>query len=779
MNSSNEKKVKEERSGPVGRGEARVDAVDKVTGKSVYADDFRPQGLLHAAVVRSPVSSGRIKSIDTDNAKGLEGVRAVVTAEDVPGSNAVPIIEDDMPALASDKVRYVGEPVAIVAGESEEAAEKGAEAVEVRYEETEAVFDPLEALEDDSPQVAQEGVNEEGNLFTQMVLEKGDVDRALEDAPVVLENEYRTGHQEHGYIEPQGMTAIPVARGKMEIHGTLQCPFYVQEAVSTALGYPINKIKVVQLETGGAFGGKEDVPSQVAVLAALLAHEVEKPVKLVYDRREDIVATSKRHPSVVRYRTAADEDGKLQGIEAEVYIDAGAYQTLSEAVLFRSLVHTPGPYSIPNVRVVARSVATNKVPNGAFRGFGSPQVIFPHESQMDLLAEDVGKDPAEIRELNVLRSGDRTATNQKVEKSVGLGRALSRAKELSSWEETRSEYEEWNASHDRIKKGLGLSTVMYGVGMGAGAPFLEKAGAYVKLEPDGSLTVAVGNTEMGQGAETVLSQIAADPLGLEVEDVSITEVDTSRVPDSGPTVASRTTTMAGNAIMDAVDTLKKRIVALARDGLGCSEVYFQDGDVIDSSDPSNRIPLPEVAGEMWGENVDMAAEGWAKKGMKNWRPEKSQGDAYFVYSYAAHVSEVRIDSLTGQVRVTKHVAVHDSGRIINPTTAAGQVEGGVAQGIGYALMEDLAVEDGRFPDPDLTNYLMPTSQDVPENLVVDFVEADYPEGPYGAKGLGEVPLMASHASVINSVSHAIGDRVHRYPATPERVLETFLDGRRG
>jgi len=768
----NEKdRVKEDKSGSVGRSETRVDAVDKVTGKAIYADDFTPQGLLYAGVVRSPISSGKILSVNTSAAEEMEGVEVVVTSGDVPGDNVVPVIEDDQPALASEQVRYVGEPIALVAANERKIAEQALEAVKVEYEETEAVTDPLEAAEKGSPQVAQDEVNEEGNVFETLVLEKGDIDGALKSAPVVVENEYRTGHQEHGYIEPQGMTAIPKPRGKMELHGTMQCPFYVQNAVSTALGYRINKVRVVQLETGGAFGGKEDVPSQVGVLAALLAHKSGRPVKLTYDRREDIESTSKRHPSVVRYKTAADREGKIQGVKAEVFIDCGAYQTLSPAVLFRSLVHTAGPYSIPNVKIVARSIATNKVPNGAFRGFGSPQVIFPHESQMDLLAEKVGKTPDEIREINILREGDRTSTNQRLENSVGLEKTLSRAKELSNWRETREQYRKWNESHDDVKKGIGLSTVMYGVGMSASAPFLEKAGAYVKLEVDGTITVSVGNTEMGQGAETVLSQIAADAFGVDLEAVSLTEVDTSRVPDSGPTVASRTTTMAGNAIIDAVGKVKKRVKSVGRKMLGTNEVYLANGFLDDSGDDTNQLPLDAVAGKMWVENVELGAEGWAEKGMKNWEPERNQGDAYFVYSYATHVSEVEVDGITGQARVVKHVAVHDSGKIINPTTAAGQVEGGVAQGLGYALTEDLEEKKGRFPDPDLTNYLMPTSQDVPDDLVIDFVEADYPEGPYGAKGLGEVPLMASHAAVINAISHAIGSRIFEYPAIPERILK--------
>ena len=763
--------VKKDKSGSVGQSETRVDALDKVTGKAIYADDFKPQGLLYAGVVRSSISSGRIISVDTSDAEEMEGVEAVVTADDVPGKNVVPVIEDDQPALASEQVRYVGEPIALIAAKERGIAKLAVEAVEVKYEETEAVTDPMEAVKEGSPQVAQDGVNEEGNVFETLVLEKGDIDDALKTAPVVVENEYRTGHQEHGYIEPQGMTAIPKPRGKMELHGTMQCPFYVQNAVSTALGYRINKVRVVQLETGGAFGGKEDVPSQVGVLASLLAHKSGKPVKLIYDRREDIESTSKRHPSVVRYKTAANEAGKLQGIKVEVFIDCGAYQTLSPAVLFRSLVHTAGPYSIPNVEIIAKSIATNKVPNGAFRGFGSPQVIFPHESQMDLLAEKIEKSPDELRELNILRVGDRTSTNQKLENSVGLEKTLHRAKELSDWKNTREDFEEWNEIHEKIKKGIGISTVMYGVGMSASAPFLEKAGAYVKLEVDGTVTVSVGNTEMGQGAETVLAQIAADAIGVDIGSVSLTEVDTSRVPDSGPTVASRTTTMAGNAIMDGVNKLKERIGSVGSKMLECTEVYFEDGFVVDANDDSNRCRLEQVAGKMWEENVEPAAEGWAQKGMTNWEPEKNQGDAYFVYSYATHVSEVEVDGITGQARVVRHVAVHDSGKIINPTTAAGQVEGGVAQGLGYALTEDLTEDEGRFLDPDLTNYLMPTSQDVPDELIVDFVEADYPEGPYGAKGLGEVPLMASHAAVINAVSHAIGNRVLEYPATPERILE--------
>lgn len=762
-------------SGPVGEETIRVDARDKVTGDAKFADDISPPGVLTAVVVRSSVTRGVVEETNFEEIRGLEGVEAVLTAEDVPGENVVPVIEDDQPAVARRRVRYDGEPVGLLAVDGRRRAEGVREKVEVEYESQEPVLDVFEALKPESPEVAQLDFSEGHNLFTTLTIDKGDVDEAFADAPAVVEREYRTGYQEHAYMEPQGVVALPAPHGGIEIRGTMQCPYYVRNSVSRVLGLPLNKVKVIQVATGGAFGGKEDVPSQLSAYAALLADATGKPVKLIYDRREDIRVTSKRHPSVVRYKSAADNDGHLIGVETNVYLDSGAYQTLSPAVLWRSLAHATGPYSIPNVRIVAKSVATNKVPNGAFRGFGSPQVIFPYESQLELLAEEIDMDPVELRRRNILRPGDRTATNQKLENSVGAAATLDRASELAGWKETKKQYEDWNCNHERVKKGIGVSSVMYGVGMGASAPSLDKAGAYVQLESDGSLTFAVGNTEMGQGAETVLSQIAAGALGVGVNDVNMAEVDTSRVPDSGPTVASRATTMSGTAIINAVDQLKPRIKRVGKGMLECDSVTIENGQVSCANQAGKSVPLAEVAANMWTENVDMSAEGWAEKGVTDWDPETAEGEAYFVFAYATHVTKVEVDTLTGVVDLSQHVAVHDSGKIINPTTAEGQVEGGAAQGIGFALSEDLAMEEGKFVDPDFTNYLVPTARDIPDDLVVDFVEDEYPEGPYGAKGLGEVPLMAAHGSVINAISHAIGSRLYGYPATPENVLTAYLE----
>ncbi len=760
--------------GPVGQGMNRVDARDKVTGDARFVDDLSPRGVLTATVIRSTVPSAKIMSTNFDQLPSIDGVEAIVTAKDIPGENLIPVIEDDQPALAKEEVRYDGEPIALVAAEGKRIAGKVQTAVEIEYDLREPVLDPLDALKSTSPVVAQPKFSEAGNLFDELTIDKGDVEKAFNSTPIIIEREYRTGYQEHAYMEPQGVIAIPASNGSIEIQGSMQCPYYVRNAVSTVLDMPLNKVNVVLTTTGGAFGGKEDVPSQLGAYAALLADASGEPVKLVYDRREDIKATSKRHPSIVKYETAADRHGKLVGVKVDIYLDSGAYQTLSPAVLWRSLVHATGPYTVPNVEIVARSVATNKVPNGAFRGFGSPQVIFPYESQIELLAEKLELDPMDVRKKNVVRRGDRTATDQKLEKSVGAVETLTRARQVANWSTVKSEYSSWNENHHKIKKGIGACAVMYGVGMGGSAPFLDKAGAYLKLESDGSLTVAVGNTEMGQGAETVLTQIAAQSLGIKIQNVNFTEVDTSRVPDSGPTVASRATTMSGNAIIDAANKLKPRIKQVGRNILDCKSVSIANGYVIDEDDTEHRVELQEVALQMWSKNVDMAVEGWTEKGVWNWNPKTSEGDAYFVFAYATHITKVEVDTFTGETNLIQHVAVHDSGKIINPVTAAGQIEGGAAQGIGFALTEDLKSDKGKFLDPDFTNYLVPTAEDVPDDLIVEFVEDEYPGGPYGAKGLGEVPLMAAHAAAVNAVSDAIGTRLYSYPATPEKVLFAYL-----
>ncbi len=758
----------------VGQGVLRVDAEAKVAGQARYIDDLGFPGMVHAQVVRSDRPHARLRRLDLSPVLAHPKVVAVVTPRDIPGQNCVPIIYRDMPALAEDVVRYVGEPVALVAAETREAAREAALRARIDFEDLPAVFDPLEALNPGAPQAAVREAAEQGNVFNAMRIRKGNVEEGFAQADVIVEGEYRVGYQEHLYLEPQGVIAVP-EEGGMTVYGSLQCPFYVQNAVATVLGLPFAKVRIVQTVTGGGFGGKEDVPSHLAAMAALLAWKSKRPVKLVYDRDEDIATTSKRHPGIIRYRTGAKRDGTLTAVEVEFFYNAGAYQTLSSAVLWRGLIHAAGPYRIPHVKVDGYSVATHTVPCGAFRGFGSPQVIFAHESQMDELAKALGMDPLALRAKNALRVGDRTATDQVLEESVGLWECIERVRALARWDELQREVEEFNRRERFRRRGLGVSTVMYGVGMGAKAPLLDKAGAYVKLEVDGSVTVAVGTTEMGQGAQTVLSQIAAEALGVPISSVQIAPVDTSRVPDSGPTVASRTTTVQGQAIVDAAAKLRQRIDQAVRLILECPQFTLEGQTFCASGAARRRATLADVARWMWAHNWDMGATGWVEAAPVDWDPQTGLGKAYFVYSYAAHLAEVEVDLLTGEVKVTRFWAVHDSGKIVNPDTARGQVLGGIAQGIGYALLEELVSQDGRILYPTLTAYHIPTSADVPE-VAVEFGEAPYSAGPFGAKGLGEVPLMASHVAVANAISRAVGRRLRQYPALPQRVLELVEGG---
>lgn len=745
----------------IGAGVARPDAVDKVRGEARYADDLVFPGMLHAVVVRSPHPHARVLKIDEVAAAAHPDVVCVAIAADVPGANVVHVIYDDQPALAENTVRYIGEPVAIVAADSRRAAKRAAADVAVDYEELPIVDDPTKALDPGSPViVADPAAAEGGNLFNKMVLRKGDADAAFADADIVVEATYETGYQEHAYLEPQGAVAVPEELGGMAVYTSAQCPFYVQNAVAKVLGLPLSKVRIIQTTTGGAFGGKEDVPSLICSLAAIAATKARRPVKLILDRGEDILTTSKRHPSIVRYRTAVEADGTLTAIDVDIILNAGAYQTLSSAVLWRSLCTAAGPYRVPNVTVDARSVATNTVPNGAFRGFGSPQVIFPHESQMDLLADKLGIDRAEIRRRNMLQSGDVTSTDQKIIDSVGAAETLEKAVEMSGWSERLDAVNAFNASRSERRRGLGIASVIYGVGLGGKAPFLDKAGAAMKLEADGSVAIAVGTVEMGQGLTTTMLQIAAEVLGLPMERIQMAPVDTSRVPDSGPTVASRGTMMSGLAVLDAAQKLRERIEQVAEsEGI-----------------PIKEIPdrLGEIAQVFWHGNMDPAVDGWAKTEPVTWDEKTGRGDVYAVYAYATHIAEVEIDTATGETHVVDFVAVHDSGTILNRTLATGQVQGGVAQGVGFALMEEIPQREGQLIVNGFTTYRIPTIQDMSAGAHVGFVEDAYPAGPFGAKGIGEVPLMAAHAAVSRAMAHATGSEPSSYPLSPERVRNLLL-----
>jgi CO/xanthine dehydrogenase Mo-binding subunit len=716
----------------VGERVRRPDAPDKVKGSALYVDDLSFTGELHAAALRSPHPHARIQKLDTSAARRLAGVRSVLTARDVPGHNLIPLIQQDWPVLADRFVRHVGEAVALVAADSREAARAALAAIAVEYEPLPALLDMEEALR-------------QGEVLAHWKVRRGEAGVALTGPDVVVvEGTYRTPYQEHAYIEPNGMIGVPDGAGGVVVYGSMQCPFYVQKAVASALGFDLARVRIVQTVTGGGFGGKEDAPSAPGAQAALLAMATGRPVRFVLSREEDMAVMSKRHPARVRCRTGATRDGRLLAAEVDYLLDGGAYATLSPVVLFRGAAHACGPYRIPNVHVDARAVRTHKIPCGAFRGFGEPQVVFASESQMDLLAERLDMDPLELRRRNALEVGDETITGHKLSVSVGFKEVLDRVEESCDWKRKRALF---GQDRGQWRRGIGIAASYYGVGLGAMGKHLNPAGAGVIVAADGSVSVAVGTTEIGQGMIAVLSQIAAEALGCPLELVRVLEADTSRVPDSGPTVASRTTVMSGNAIRDAAAKIRAAMEPVIAD----SGLAWRDAVALCIQ-----------------KQVGLAAHGWAVPPATSFDVKTGQGEAYICYSFSANVVELEVDADTGETRVLRVHSGHDTGRVINPTTGEGQIEGGVVQGLGYALVEEHALEGGRILNDQLSTYIIPTPLDTPEIRCV-LVEHPYPWGPYGAKGLGETPIIAVAPAVTSAIHHATGVRLHEIPATPERV----------
>jgi CO/xanthine dehydrogenase Mo-binding subunit len=693
----------------VGTNVPRKDAIEKVTGTATYIDDLAFPGMLHARTIRSTIPRGRIR--DVRLAFDRSGF-TIVDHRDIPGQNVVALIEDDQPLLAADEIRHVAEPIVLLAHEDLDTLRRAR--VEIDYELDEPLFDPLCSTQ----------------VLKHLTIVKGDVDRAMKDADVVIEGEYRTGHQEQLYIEPNGVIAIP-ENGGVAVYGSLQCPFYVHKALRIALGLPDERIRVVQTETGGGFGGKEEYPSVIAAHAALLALKAKKPVKLVYDRLEDMLATTKRHPSIVRHRIGVRRDGRLVAMDVDILMDGGAYVTLSPVVLSRGAIHAAGPYRCDHVRIVARAVATNTPPNGAFRGFGAPQTQFAVEVHMERIAEALGMDPVALREVNALRPGDTTATGQRMEADCSAVHVLRTAVERSDFHAKRQRYAGTN-------RGIGLALFFHGAGFtGSGEVKLASRAALSTTER--GVRILVGSAEIGQGTRTMHAQIVADALGIPYDDVETALPDTSSVPDSGPTVASRTCMVVGGILQRCATDLRQRI-----------------GD---------RHPAEHYR-KYGTTTVEKHYE--PPHGIK-WDDDTYRGDAYATFGWACDVAEVEMDPATYEIRPIHFTAVHDVGKAIHPTLVAGQIEGGTAQGIGYALLEEVVMHDGAMANAQMTNYIVPTTLDTPPMDVV-ILETPSHHGPFGAKGVGEMPIDGPAPAIVNAIRH-LGLDIRAIPATPERIQE--------
>lgn len=743
----------------------RNDVFEKVTGTAKYIDDYKFGDMLYAATVRSTVAHGNIKSLNSDSALKIDGVVALYTHKDIPGKNEVPFVFNDYPLLASRRVLFHGQPVALVVAKTPEIAKSAAKKVEVKYEELPAITDVHQSLKKDAVKIF--GSN---NIFRKYDIVRGDAEKAFKNADVVAEGTYTTNYQVHAYLEPQGMVAEPQPEGGVVIYGSMQCPFYIHDAIVHILNVPQNKVRIVQTTTGGGFGGKEDVPSIVAGHAALAAYLSKKPVKIIYSREEDFQSMSKRHPGYIEIKYAADKKGKITAVKVKYILDGGAFSTLSPVVLWRGAVHAAGPYNIPNVKIEAICAATNKVPCGAFRGFGQPQATFANESLIDELAVKLNISPLKLRQLNMMRIGSSTATGQKIIRSCGLEKVIRQVVKKSDWEKIYLPPEKRTGT---VKTGIGIAASFYGVGLGAGGKYLDRAGSYVQVQKDGTVLIAIGNTELGQGVFTVISQIAAETLGAPYKFVRVMKPDTTRVPDSGPTVASRSTLMSGNAVKNASEIIRSRIdktVIKMLNAVGTGVVKSDGKNYFLASDPKKKVRYQDVVKRCYGERINLTSSGWYAGEDVTFSQENGQGKAYYAYSYSATAAIVKVNTETCEVTVEKLVSGHDIGKAINPRLCEGQIEGGVIQSLGYALTENLIIKNGIILNPSFAGYLIPTSSDIPE-IIPLIVEEPYHDGPYGAKGLGEPPMITPATAIANAIYNATGLRTMHLPVTPEIILE--------
>lgn len=756
----------------VGQNVLRKEGYEKLTGTARFIDDIAFDGMLFGKTIRSSIARGRIKSIKFGPAYDWSQI-VVADYRDIPGENYVALIENDQPLLVESQVRHFEEPILLIAAASKRDLEAAALNIRIEYEELSPVLTIQESLG------CAEVIYGSDNVLKRFLIGRGDIDEGFASADRIIEGEYRLPHQEQLYIEPQGMIAIPGA-GDVTVMGSMQCPYYVHKALTQLLNLKDEQAIVIQTMTGGGFGGKEEYPSMIAGHAALLAQKAQRPVKIVYDRAEDIAATTKRHPGIIRHRTGVKNDGRLVASEIEIVLDGGAYVTLTPVVLSRGAIHALGPYRCENVRIAAQAVATNTPPNGAFRGFGAPQVAFAYEMQMEKIASELRIDPLELRRINLLREGDITATGQRLNCSVGGEDVLNAAVGRANLSAKRTEAAAHNQhagsrTSEARRRGVGLSLFFHGAGFTGSGEAKMKAQAGVEVTADGRARVLSGSTEIGQGTRTIFCQIVADELGIDFDNVDIEDPDTSRVPDSGPTVASRTTMVVGRVVQLAAREIKDRLTNFAAERFGVAEARFVGRQFI--ADGKTLASLDEIAGEYITQHGELRIFArYASPPDIEWNDETYSGDAYPCYSWGAEVAEVEVDMDTYEVTCTKITTAQDIGRAIHPVLAAGQIEGGTLQAVGYGLLEELVCEKGRVVNNRLTNYIIPTSMDAPEMDTV-IIEKEYPHGPFGAKGVGELPMDGGAPAIAAAVFNATGAFVTELPIIPER-LQSVIEAKR-
>ena len=756
--------------GGIGSSPLRKEGRAKVQGAAQYVDDLSLPGMWHGTTVRSTIARGRIRNIafspDVD-----WSAYAIVRAVDIPGRNTIVHLLEDQPCLANGAVNHPEEPILLIAHPDKAALVKARAGITIAYDELPGVF----TLEESEAAVAANDVDRiiwqpdgtpgSANCFRTYLMHSGPAEEtdaglaaAFAAADFIVEGEYTTGAQEQLYIETNGVIAecLRDAAGRVEsvtVRGSMQCPFYLVHALQSVFNLPAEKCRVIQTETGGAFGGKEDFPSVIGSHAALLAMKCGHPVKMIYDRAEDMACTTKRHPSRTRHRTAVSKDGKLLGGTIEVAIDGGAYATLSATVLSRATIHGTGPYKWPFVRVSSKAMATNVPPHGAFRGFGAPQSLFAMERHMDRIAHTIGLSPEDVRRRNFLATGDVTATGQQLVDTVDMQGLLTRALDESGYHDKLARFAESNKTSP-VKRGIGIAAFLHGAGFTGSGERRLNSEVRLEVNADGQPRILVSSTEFGQGTNTILAQVAADALALPYDEILVAQPDTALVPNSGPTVASRTAMIVGRLVERAGVDLLARLRThtdlptphSAEQFRACARTYIAQHGHLQST---VRYEAPAQI---------------------FWDDELYRGDAYPGYAWAVYVAEVAVDTRTYAATCTRFDALQEVGKVIHPVLAKGQVEGGVAQGIGYALYEKCVWQKGRLMNNQMTNYIMPTSADIPE-IRVHFAEVPCAHGPAGAKGLGELPMDGPAPAILNAIENATGVSFRSIPLLPEDIFE--------
>ena len=760
----------------VGHSHPRPDAVAKVTGTARFADDYVFPGMLYGATLRAAYPHARILSIDSSQAAALPGVHAALTHKEVSGRNRHGLVFPDWPVLCDNKVSYLGDAVAIVAADTREIAQEALDHIEVKYEPLPVVGSAEQALEPGAAVVHEEWST--GNLLEHIKVRHGDVVEGFAQAEVVVEREYRTPAYDHMFLEPECSTGVPAGydadHPKLTIYVGSQIPYSDRAQIAAALNLPETEVRVRGTLIGGGFGGKEDIMGQIH--AALLAQATGRPVRILYDRAESMLAHPKRHATVIRIKTGAKRDGTLTAVQAELVGDAGAYASLSTKVLTRATTHATGPYQVPHAKIDCYAMYTNNPPAGAFRGFGVTQSAFAVESNMDILAHELGMDPFELRRKNALRVGSTTATGQVLSESVGL-------LECINWVQARTA-ESSDSPQPKASPGAkiawGLACAYKNTGLGGGAD--DAAGAEVEVYPDGTAEVRAGSADLGQGLATVVAQCVAEELGLPFERVRVLLSDTDLTPDGGPTTASRQSYITGNAARLAARGMRERLSRVAAEqwDVPPESIQFEQGEVRAAS---VRSPAQLGASAPFGQAVRwLVDEGHEPRLTYRYHAPKTQplgtgGNMHFAFGFAAQAAQVAVDPVTGKVQVLRVVTAVDGGRALNPMAFRGQVEGGIVMGIGTALIEEYVVEEGMPKTLRWADYRTPLIGDMPE-IEVHIVEHPTSDGPYGAKGIGELPSIPTAPAICNAICNAVGVRVYRLPAKVGEIGQTH-EGRSG